>query len=67
MNQHVNAIAGGPGFPKPVAEIVGTLIEIFSYQKRTEVVELLESSSASVDDINYDNWNGGITTLHHGT
>src|ERR1035441_3881747 len=50
------------GFPKSVTEVVSTLIEIFNYQHRTEVLELLNSSSARFDDIEYDNWNGGTTT-----
>ena len=49
-------------FPKPVAEIVATLADLFRHQKRKEVVELLESSSARFDEINFDNWNGGTTT-----
>lgn len=49
-------------FPKPVAEVLATLVEIFRHQRREEVVELLENSNARFGDINYDNWNGGTTT-----
>src|SRR5258706_13856931 len=51
-----------PGFPKPVAEVVATLVDLFRHQHRNELVELLESSSARFDEINFDNWDGGITT-----
>lgn len=51
-----------PGFPKPVAEIVATLADLFRHQHRNELVELLESSSTRFDEINFDNWNGGTTT-----
>lgn len=53
---------GETGFPKPVAEIVVTLAELFRHQQRTELVELLESSSTRFDEIHFDNWNGGTTT-----
>src|SRR5258706_6934838 len=49
-------------FPKPVAEIVATLAEIFRHQRRTEVVELLENAQARFDEINFDSWTGGRTT-----
>src|ERR1039458_10067304 len=51
-----------PSYPKPVAEVVATLTDIFRHQSQNEVVQLLESSSAHFDAINYDNWNGGTTT-----
>jgi hypothetical protein len=51
-----------PGFPKPVAEIVATLADLFRHKHRNELVELLESSSTRFDEINFDNWNGGTTT-----
>jgi hypothetical protein len=51
-----------PGYPKPVAEVVVTLTDIFRHQGQNELVQLLESSSAHFDAINYDNWNGGTTT-----
>lgn len=49
-------------FPKPVGEVVATLAEIFRHQRRSEIVELLESANASIELINYDNWNGGTYT-----
>ena len=48
-----------PVFPKPAAEVVTTLADIFRHQKRTEVVELLENSHAWFDNTDYDNWNAG--------
>lgn len=50
------------GFPTPVAEVVTTLAEIFRHQRRTEVVELLESAHAWFDNTNCDNLNGGTYT-----
>jgi|SRR5437667_141601 len=50
------------GFPKPVAEVVATLADIFRHQRRTEVVELLESAHAWFDNTEFDNWNGGTYT-----
>jgi hypothetical protein len=49
-------------FPKPVAEVVATLADIFRHQGRMELVELLESAHARFDEVNYDNWNGGTYT-----
>jgi hypothetical protein len=49
-------------FPKPTGEVVTTLAEIFRHQRRSEIVELLESANASIEQINYDNWNGGTYT-----
>lgn len=46
-------------FPKSVVEVVTTLAEIFRNQRRSEVVELLESANATIEQIGYDNWNGG--------
>ncbi len=51
-----------PGFPKPVAEVVATLADIFRHQRRNEVVEMLESAHAWFDNTEYDNWNGGTYT-----
>lgn len=50
------------GFPKPVAEVVATLAEIFRHQRRAEVVELLENSHAWFDNTHYDPFNGGNYT-----
>lgn len=50
------------GFPKPVHELVATLAEIFRHQSRSEIVELLESSHAYIDETSFDNWNGGTYT-----
>lgn len=47
------------GFPKPVAKVVATLADIFRHQRRSEIVELLESAHAWFDNVEFDNWNGG--------
>src|SRR5439155_9105866 len=49
-------------FPKPVAEVVTTLADIFRHQRQTEIVEMLESAHAWFDNTEYDNWNGGTYT-----
>src|SRR3984957_4662633 len=46
-------------YPKPVAEVVATLTEIFRHQQQGEIVELLESAHAWFDNTEFDNWNGG--------
>lgn len=51
-----------PSFPKPVAEVIATLVEIFRHQRRAEIVEILESAHARFDNTEYDNWNGGTYT-----
>src|SRR5437879_5521397 len=50
------------GFPKPIAEVVSTLAEIFRQQDRQDLAEILENATASFDQIGYDNWNGGTYT-----
>jgi hypothetical protein len=50
------------GFPKPVTEVLSTLAEIFRHQGQGEIFELLQSSHARFDEINYDSWNGGTYT-----
>lgn len=50
------------GFPKPVAEVVATLVDIFKHQRHPEVVELLQNAHAWFDNTEYDNWNGGTYT-----
>ena len=49
-------------YPKPVAEVIATLIEICRHQKQTQLLELLENSHSHFEAIGYDNWNGGTTT-----
>jgi hypothetical protein len=49
-------------YPKPIADVVLTLTDICSHQKRPELVRLLENAHAHFDAVNYDNWNGGTTT-----
>jgi hypothetical protein len=48
-----------PTFPKPAAEVVATLADIFRHQGKTEVVEILENAHAWFDNTDYDNWNSG--------
>jgi hypothetical protein len=49
-------------FPQPVSIVIATLADIFRHQRRTEIVELLESAHAYFDETDYDNWNGGTYT-----
>src|SRR5438552_3026495 len=49
-------------FPRPVGDVLSTLVEIFRLQGRPELVEVLQSANASFDPIDYDNWNGGTYT-----
>lgn len=49
-------------YPKSIADVIATLTDICRYQKRSELIELLENAHAHFDDIGYDNWNGGTTT-----
>ncbi|MGD0461654.1 MAG: toll/interleukin-1 receptor domain-containing protein [Tepidisphaeraceae bacterium] len=49
-------------FPKPIGEVVATLVELFRHQDRREIVDLLESAHAYFDETNFDNWNGGTYT-----
>lgn len=46
-------------FSKSVAEVVGVLVGLYRHQNAPDFVDLLESASAHIDLINYDNWNGG--------
>jgi hypothetical protein len=50
------------GFPKSVEDVIATLVEIYRYQRRSDIIELLESANARIEEINYDNWNGGTYT-----
>ncbi|MCW5557912.1 MAG: toll/interleukin-1 receptor domain-containing protein [Verrucomicrobiae bacterium] len=50
------------GFPRPVAEVVMTLSDIFRHQRKSEITEVLESVHAWFDNTRYDNWNGGTYT-----
>lgn len=50
------------GFPKTAEEVVGTLVEIYRHQGQTDLVELLESATARIEETSCDNWNGGTYT-----
>jgi hypothetical protein len=47
-----------PSFPKPVAEVVAMLADICRHQRRNEILEILDNSHASLDNIKNDNGNG---------
>lgn len=51
-----------PAFPVPVADVVATLIELFNHQGKTDVAALLAESEAHIEQLEYDNWNGGTST-----
>jgi hypothetical protein len=46
-------------FPRTVEDVVATLAGIYRHQGQHEIVELLESASARIEQTDYDNWNGG--------
>jgi TIR domain len=46
-------------FPKPVEEVFGTLLDIYRHQGQSDILELLESANARIEQTGYDNWNGG--------
>jgi hypothetical protein len=50
------------GFPKPVEDVVATLMEIYRHQGQPDIVEILESASARFELTDQDNWNGGTYT-----
>lgn len=47
---------GEEGFPKAVEDIVATLADIYRHQSESDIVELLESASARIEQTGYDNW-----------
>lgn len=49
-------------FPKSVADAMATITDVFRYQGRIDVVELLENANARFDRTEFDNWNGGTST-----
>jgi hypothetical protein len=49
------------GFPKAVEDVVATLTDIYRHQGQPDIVELLESSNARIEETNYDNLNGGTS------
>jgi hypothetical protein len=53
---------GTNGFPKSAEEVVATLADIYRHQQQPDIVELLKSASARIEEIGYDNWNGGTYT-----
>lgn len=53
---------GEEGFPKAVEDVVATLADIYRHQAESDIVELLESASARIEKIGYDNWDGGTYT-----
>jgi TIR domain len=50
------------GFPKPVEDVVATLVDIYRHQGQSDIVEILESASARFELTDQDNWNGGTYT-----
>lgn len=50
------------GFPMAVEDVVATLADIYRHQDKSDIVELLESASARIEQTDYDNWNGGTYT-----
>jgi len=52
----------GPAFPTPADEVISIALEIFRKNRQTQIVDILEGAQPWFDAINFDNWNGGITT-----
>jgi hypothetical protein len=52
--------------PFETKSIVATLISLFRHQSKDEIVNILSNSTASIEETDYDNWNGGthIYTLY---
>ena len=49
-------------YPRSASEVVATLGELFLNQQKPELAELLESAVATIEQTDYDNWNGGTYT-----
>jgi hypothetical protein len=49
-------------FPKAVEDVVATLADIYRHQGESDIVELLVSASARIEEVGYDNWDGGTYT-----
>jgi hypothetical protein len=50
------------GHPKPISEVVATLVDTFRHHGRGELLELVENAHFRFDEIHFDNWKGGIST-----
>src|SRR5687768_6968725 len=48
-----------PALPESVEAILRTLAQVYATQNRSREVNLLARSKAVVDQVDYDNWNGG--------
>ncbi len=51
-----------PEFPKPVEDVIATLVDVCRHQKEPEIVEVLEIARPRFEMTDYDNWNGGPYT-----
>lgn len=49
-------------FPKPVAEVISTLTELFRHDGRVEIVRLLENAKGRLEWTAHDNYDGGTNT-----
>jgi hypothetical protein len=46
-------------FCQPTETIIESLIQVFKHQNKLETVNLLENSEATIEQTDYDNWDGG--------
>lgn len=46
-------------FPKTIDEIMSMLVEMFRHQQKLELANICETAGAFLDNVEYDNWNGG--------
>lgn len=50
------------GYPRSAEEVVAIVAEIFVSQGKSDLASLLESAVATIEQIDYDNWDGGTYT-----
>lgn len=46
-------------FFQPTETVIESLIQVFKHQNKLETVNLLENAEASIEETEYDNWDGG--------
>lgn len=49
-------------YPKPAIEVISILADMFRLEVKPELIEVCESAHVRIDEVSYDNWNGGTST-----
>ena len=49
-------------FPKTVEDVIATLTDLYRHHGQSDIVELLQTASARIEQTGYDNLNGGTYT-----